>query len=171
MKEGSTKNILQDIDCVIEPGARLAIPDATFDFVLLLDVLEHVRDPAFVHIKDWRLLKKNGRLVVSSPFLYQEHEAPHGFSRLTALGVYDLLARHDARILNMRKVGNSCYTLYILFLERGFVNGERSELGLFERVVNKCAVALLPILGPMFSQPPSDQAGVCHHLLVDVVFS
>ncbi len=138
--------------------------------LLLFDVLAHVRGLAFVLSEVRRLRKRNGRLVVILPFLYQEHEAPHGFLRLTALGVQDLLARHDVRILNMRNVGNSYYTLYTLFLERGFVNGERSELGLFERAVNKCAVALLPILRPMFSQSPSDQVGVCRHLLVDVVF-
>lgn len=70
----------------------------------------------------------------------------------------------------MRKVGNSYYTLFTLFLERGIVNGERRELGLVGRVVNRCAVAVLPILLPVFSQPPSDHAGVYHHLLVDAVF-
>jgi SAM-dependent methyltransferase len=170
VKADITQNIRQDIDYVIEPGARLTIPDATFDLVLLLDVLEHVRDPACVLGEVRRLLKKNGRLVVSLPFLYREHETPYDFMRLTAFGLQDLLARHDARILSLRKVGNSYYTLYTLFLERGIVNGERSELGLAGRVVNKCAVALLPVLRPLFSRPPSDQAGVYHHLLVDAVF-
>lgn len=117
-----------------------------------------------------RFLKNNGRIVLSLPFQCREHETPYDFMRLTAFGVQDLLARHDARILNMRKVGNSYYTLFTLFLERGIVNGERSELGLVGRAVNKCAVALLPILRPVFSRPPSDQAGVYHHLLVDAVF-
>jgi SAM-dependent methyltransferase len=170
VKADVTQNIQRDIDYVFEPGARLTIPDATFDLVLLLDVLEHVREPAFVLGEIRRLLKKGGRLVVSLPFLYREHETPCDFMRLTAFGVQDLLARHDARILNMQKVGNSYYTLYTLFLERGIVNGERNELGLVGRVVNKCAVALLPILKPIFSRPPSNHAGVYHHLLVDAVF-
>lgn len=170
IKADITQNTRHDIDHVIQPGTKLNIPDATFDLVLLLDVLEHVRDPAFVVGEVRRLLKKNGRAVVSLPFLYREHETPYDFVRLTAFGAQELFSRNGGKVLKMRKVGNVYYTLFTLFLERAIVNGERSELGFMGRVANKCAIALLPILRPGLSSPPSENAGVYHHLLLDVVF-
>ncbi|MEQ1794864.1 MAG: methyltransferase domain-containing protein [Nitrospira sp.] len=170
VKADVTQNVRGDIDYVIQPGTKLPVPDSTFDLVLLLDVLEHVRDPAFVVGEVRRLLKPNGRAVVSLPFLYREHETPHDFLRLTAFGAQELFKGNGAEVLKIRKVGNAYYALFTLFLERAIVNGERSELGFMGRVVNKCAIALLPILRPALSVPPPENAGVYHHLLLDVAF-
>jgi hypothetical protein len=70
----------------------------------------------------------------------------------------------------MKKVGNALYTLYMLFLERAIVKGERSELGMVGRVVNKFAIETLPILWPVLAMPPSERTGVYHYLLLDVSF-
>lgn len=165
-----TQNVRGDIDHIIRPGERLEFPDASFDLVLLLDVLEHVRDPGFVVDEVRRLLRKNGRVIVSLPFLYREHETPNDYIRLTAFGAQELMARSGGTILRMKKVGNALYTLYTLFLERAIVNGEHSELGMVGRVANKFAIAVLPILRPVLAAPPSERAGVYHHLLLDVTF-
>lgn len=165
-----TQNVRRDIDHLVRPGERLDLPDASFDLVLLLDVLEHVRDPGFVVGEVRRLLRKNGRAIVSLPFLYREHETPNDYARLTAFGAQELMARSGGTILRMKKVGNALYTLYTLFLERAILNGEHSELGAVGRAVNKLAIAALPILRPVLAVPPSERAGVYHHLLLDVSF-
>jgi len=164
-----TQNVRRDIDHIMS-GERLDLSDASFDLVLLLDVLEHVRDPGFVVGEVRRLLRKNGRVIVSLPFLYREHETPNDYTRLTAFGAQELMARNGGTILKMKKVGNALYTLYTLFLERAIVNGERSELGVVGRVINKFAIVALPILRPILAAPPSERAGVYHHLLLDVIF-
>lgn len=66
-----------------------AIPfaEGTFDTVLLLEVLEHVRDPDRVLQEIARVLKPAGRLLLSTPFLYPLHDAPHDYQRYTEYGL------------------------------------------------------------------------------------
>ena len=165
-----SQNVAGSIDHLIEPGHRLPIEDGAFDVILLFDVLEHVPDPDFVLGEIRRLIAPGGRLLVSVPFLYREHETPHDIARYTAFGMRELLRRQNADVVRMAKVGNAYYTLLSLFLERGIVNGERSRLGLAGRALNRLLRALVPLLSPLLSKPPRDDDGVYHHLLLEAGF-
>ncbi len=68
-------------------GAALPFADATFDTVLLLEVLEHVGDARGVLAEIARVLKPDAALLISVPFLYPIHDAPHDYSRFTAPGI------------------------------------------------------------------------------------
>ena len=54
-----------------------------FDNIIIFNVLEHVFDidNAFSELK--KLLKPNGKLYISTPFLYRYHEAPKDYYRFT----------------------------------------------------------------------------------------
>jgi SAM-dependent methyltransferase len=68
-------------------GAALPFADATFDTVLLLEVLEHVADARGTLAEIARVLKPGAMLLISVPFLYPIHDAPHDYSRFTAPGI------------------------------------------------------------------------------------
>jgi len=72
---------------VFADGALLPFRDDTFDTVLLLEVLEHVAHPAQVLAEIHRVLKPGGVLLMSMPFLYPLHDAPHDYQRFTAPGL------------------------------------------------------------------------------------
>ncbi|MBW8368696.1 MAG: class I SAM-dependent methyltransferase [Arenimonas sp.] len=72
---------------VYADAARLPFADASFDGVLCLEVLEHVRDPAAVMLEIARVLKPGGKGWLSMPFLYPVHDAPFDFQRFTEHGV------------------------------------------------------------------------------------
>jgi 2-polyprenyl-3-methyl-5-hydroxy-6-metoxy-1,4-benzoquinol methylase len=56
----------------IGPLGRLDFPDATFDTVLVLEVLEHLtQNPRPLWLEVARVLKPRGRLVVTTPNLYR----------------------------------------------------------------------------------------------------
>lgn len=166
-----SQNLAGDIDHLIVPGEKLPIQDRVFDLVLLLDVLEHVVDPNFVLGEIRRLLDPNGRLIISIPFMYREHETPNDFARYTVFGIHELLRRQNGKVLRIRKLGNIYYTLMSLFLERGVFNGEQNCLGYKGRVVNRAFRFMLPVLAPLLRKPPGDDEGIYHHLLVEVCFS
>ncbi|MES2770830.1 MAG: methyltransferase domain-containing protein [Pseudomonadota bacterium] len=166
-----SQNLAGDIDQLIIPGEQLPFAPASFNLILLLDVLEHLADPAFVLRDIKRLLAPQGRLIISVPFLYREHETPHDFARYTAFGIRQLIANQEGTVLRLKKVGNVFYTLLSLFLERGIVNGERNRLGLPGRIVNRVACWLVPLLAPLLHSPASADAGIYHHLLLEVGFS
>jgi SAM-dependent methyltransferase len=65
--------------------------DASFDAVFLLEVLEHVATPDLAISEIYRVLAPGGVLVLSTPFLFEIHEAPHDYFRFTEHGLRLLL--------------------------------------------------------------------------------
>jgi ubiquinone/menaquinone biosynthesis C-methylase UbiE len=67
-----------------------------FDFVLLIEVLEHVKDPISVLKEVNRVIKEGGFLIMSMPFLNSIHADPYDFQRWTPTKI----------ILELKKIGN-----------------------------------------------------------------
>lgn len=63
----------------------------SFDAVFLMEVLEHVHDPALALAEIRRVLAPGGLLVLSTPFVFEIHEAPHDYYRFTEHGLRHLL--------------------------------------------------------------------------------
>jgi SAM-dependent methyltransferase len=72
---------------VFADAVALPFADETFDGVICLEVLEHVREPATVIHEIARVLKPGGRAWLSMPFLYPLHDAPFDFQRYTEFGL------------------------------------------------------------------------------------
>lgn len=72
---------------VFADGKAIPFADGSFDTVLLLEVLEHVREPDEVLREVARVLKPAGTLLLSMPFLYPLHDAPHDYRRYTEHGL------------------------------------------------------------------------------------
>ncbi|MHC9087012.1 class I SAM-dependent methyltransferase [Luteimonas sp. RIT-PG2_3] len=72
---------------VFGDAGRLPFRDASIDTVLLLEVLEHLRHPAEALSEISRVLRPGGTLLLTLPFLYPVHDAPHDYQRYTAFGL------------------------------------------------------------------------------------
>ena len=59
-----------------------------YDRIIIFNVLEHVSDFKIALKNLYRLLKVNGELIGSTPFLYRVHGAPGDYSRFTADFLY-----------------------------------------------------------------------------------
>jgi len=57
--------------------------DSTYDVVICTQVIEHVFDHAKVFDEAYRLLKQDGKLIISSNFVWEKHEIPYDFYRFT----------------------------------------------------------------------------------------
>lgn len=79
---------------VFGDASRLPFGTAAADTLLLLDVLEHLREPEAALAEAARVLKPGGRLVLQVPFLYPVHDAPNDYGRWTREGLQLLLERH-----------------------------------------------------------------------------
>ncbi|HBE71757.1 MAG TPA: SAM-dependent methyltransferase [Planctomycetaceae bacterium] len=102
---------------------HLPIPNATYDVVLLAEVLEHLEFPEAALQELARVLRPGGKLVMTVPFLYAVHADPYDFQRwspskfiavLSSLGFEDVsvtpmggLADVVSDLLNSA-TGNSC---------------------------------------------------------------
>lgn len=61
--------------------------DNTFDAVLLTQVLEHVTEPQQVIKEIQRVLKPGGRLFLTVPQSWHQHQKPNDFFRYTSFGL------------------------------------------------------------------------------------
>lgn len=72
---------------VYADAARLPFIDASFDTVVMLEVLEHVELPQAALSEASRVLRPGGRLLLTMPFLYPMHDEPHDYQRYTTHGL------------------------------------------------------------------------------------
>ncbi|MGF6549941.1 class I SAM-dependent methyltransferase [Paraburkholderia youngii] len=71
-------------------GEVLPFKDASFDGLLSLNVLEHVKDPFTAAKEILRVLKPGGDLVVVVPLTQPTHGYPHHYYNMTAEGILNL---------------------------------------------------------------------------------
>jgi len=164
------QNIYNSIDYIILPDESLPLRDSSFDLVLLIDVLEHVNNYNFVLSDIKRILKPGGKLIISIPFMYREHETPFDIVRFTSFGLKSIIEFNHGKITRLRKVGNFKYTLISLFLERGIFNGERVNLTFFGKLLNLFIIKFFSFFKFLISKPPEENASIYHHLLAEVIF-
>jgi SAM-dependent methyltransferase len=69
----------------------IPVPDERFELVLLTQVLEHLPEPKETLRELHRVLRPGGRLWLSTPLYFPEHEQPYDFFRYTQFGLRYLL--------------------------------------------------------------------------------
>lgn len=87
-------------DYVCDLG-EIPVEDARFDHVVLTQVLEHIPQPARVLAELHRVLKPGGRLWLTAPLFYAEHERPYDFFRYTQFGLRRLLEDAGYEVLEI----------------------------------------------------------------------
>lgn len=118
------------------------IDDNTYDAVVLMEVLEHIPEPAKALAEIRRILKPDGILLGSTPFLFPIHDAPHDYYRYTIYGLTHLLRGYANVRIDPR---NSFGEAIAVLLSRLAVTGSKKErlIGIFAMVF---ALALYPFL-------------------------
>lgn len=93
------------LDREVDLNQGLPFESARFDTVLLADVLEHIRNPAQLIAEIARVLAPQGKLILTVPFLYNVHEAPHDYYRFTRYALTDLTERAGLRVIALDPFG------------------------------------------------------------------
>jgi SAM-dependent methyltransferase len=83
-KQYSDVSYVCDLQNIPAQGSR-------YDLVLLSQVLEHLPEPKLALQEIHRVLKPSGKLWLSAPLYFPEHEAPYDFYRYTQFGFRHLL--------------------------------------------------------------------------------
>jgi len=73
----------QLIDVVADLTQKLPFKDSSFDIVLLSNVLEHIPDSKSLLRECFRVLKLEGFVMGTFPFLIRAHQRPYDFHRFT----------------------------------------------------------------------------------------
>ncbi len=107
--------------------ARLPLASDSFDAVLCTQVLEHVPDPAGVVAELYRVLRPGGRLYLSAPQGWCEHQQPADYFRFTRFSLRMLLESAGFEGVQVEPMGGYFHYLgnrlaflpRVLFDERG----------------------------------------------------
>ena len=91
---------------VFYDGKTIPFNDEYFDSVLCSEVAEHLFDLPAALSEMNRVLKSGGKLLLTCPFVWGEHEEPYDYARYTQFGLKDLLEKSGFRILVYEKKGN-----------------------------------------------------------------
>jgi SAM-dependent methyltransferase len=94
-----------DLGFVGDIQGRIPLRDASVDTIFCCSVMEHTPEPWLILPEFRRVLKKNGRILLSVPFLYYLHGAPHDYFRFTKHGVERLARAANLEIVEMQVTG------------------------------------------------------------------
>ena len=84
-------------------GKTIPFKENSFDAVVCFEVFEHVFNIDEVLSEIKRVIKPNGKLLISTPFAWDEHEQPFDFARYTSFGIKHLLSNAGYEIESIYK--------------------------------------------------------------------
>lgn len=84
-------------------GNNFPFEGASFDSVVANEVFEHVFNPDNFLNEMFRVLKPEGMVLLTMPFVWDEHEQPYDFARYSSFGIKSLLERHGFEVVEQRK--------------------------------------------------------------------
>lgn len=100
----------EEID-VYYSGDTLPFSDESFDCILSSEVFEHVFNLDTILQELHRVLKTNGKILITVPFVWDEHEIPYDFGRYSSFGIKHLLNKHGFEIIQSHKSTNYFATI------------------------------------------------------------
>ncbi|RKX65539.1 MAG: class I SAM-dependent methyltransferase [Tenericutes bacterium] len=86
-------------------GVRIPLPDQSVDFALATEVLEHCPDTKLIVSEIHRVLRPNGTLLFTVPFLWPLHEVPYDYFRLTPFTLRNILSETGFRHIDVKMLG------------------------------------------------------------------
>lgn len=95
-------------------GKVFPFASESFDCVICNQVLEHVFEPENFLSEIFRVLKPEGILLLTVPFIWDEHEQPFDFARYSSFGIKYLLERNSFRIISHHKSVNNVSAVFQL---------------------------------------------------------
>ncbi|OJY63379.1 MAG: hypothetical protein BGP12_10010 [Rhodospirillales bacterium 70-18] len=85
----------------------LPFGDATFDTIILSDVLEHIPVPQSLWNEMNRVLARGGKIILNVPFYYWLHEQPHDYYRYTRFALQRFVQNSDMKMIELKEVGGA----------------------------------------------------------------
>ena len=87
-----------------------------YDFAVIFNVLEHVLNPNLAIKNLSKILKKNGKIIGSTPFIFRIHGAPKDYSRFTKDHLIELLKLNDFENIQIIELGTGPFLACISLL-------------------------------------------------------
>jgi len=93
-------------------GKTIPFADNYFDSILSSEVFEHIFNLEQILMELKRVLKPGGHILITVPFVWEEHSIPYDFARYTSFGIKDLLERSGFSVVTAEKTTNYVETVF-----------------------------------------------------------
>lgn len=123
-------------------GTTFPFDAVSYDCVLCNQVLEHVFNPDQFLQEIRKVLKPDGSLLLTVPFVWDEHEQPWDYARYSSFGLRSLLERNGFVLIEQHKTNADSRVLFQLINAYLF-----KVLSTKTAIVNllSCAIVIAPI--------------------------
>jgi SAM-dependent methyltransferase len=143
---------------VFYDGKNIPFSDNTFDSIFCSEVFEHVFNLDEVIKEISRVMKPGGKMLITVPFAWNEHEIPFDFARYTSFGITHLLEKYGLTVLKLKKSGNFArvnFQLWALYFY-SIINTGNKPLDYFFRMIFIIPINILgTLLLPLFPKNDS----------------
>lgn len=93
-----------DLDFYLDKDGKCNCSDKSFDLILSTQVLEHVKQPVVYINECHRMLKDEGRLLLTTHGTFPDHACPDDYYRWTLEGLTCLLESEDFSVKSKMKI-------------------------------------------------------------------
>ncbi|WP_019505060.1 class I SAM-dependent methyltransferase [Pleurocapsa sp. PCC 7319] len=100
-----SKNDAKYVDVFANLNESVPLEDNSVDFVFSTSVLEHICEPLILLKEISRILKSDGYLLLSVPFIYNLHEEPYDYYRYTPYSLEHLAEKAGLEIVSLKHYG------------------------------------------------------------------
>ncbi len=97
-------NRQKSIDYICDSKA-IPVKNNSFDFILCTQVLEHIKEPHLLIKEMYRILKKGGRVFLTTHLCMEEHMIPYDYFRYTKYGLKYLAVSNNFRVKRITPQG------------------------------------------------------------------
>ncbi|MBY0348321.1 MAG: class I SAM-dependent methyltransferase, partial [Hydrotalea flava] len=132
-------------------GETLPFKTHQFDSLFSSEVFEHVFNLEAILPELNRVLKPGGKMLITCPFAWEEHEIPVDYARYTQFALRDLLEKNGFKIIIIDKNGHALSTIHqmlMVYLHDDWLNRVYvvSRFKLFKKIVRQILVPFLNLL-------------------------
>jgi SAM-dependent methyltransferase len=92
-------------DCLCNLRNNIPLQTEYFDTIIISDVLEHIPNPSNLFSEMYRILKKDGIIIINVPFFYWLHEMPYDYYRYSEFALKLFAKEHNFNIMVFETIG------------------------------------------------------------------
>lgn len=134
---------------VFYDGKNIPFEDKKFDSILCTEVLEHVFNVEELLKEFNRILKVGGKALITTPFMWEEHEVPYDYARYTTPALLSLYKKHGFDIVENSRTGD--YIKILFQFQINYIKNILPGNKIIRQIILVPFVFLLNLLGTIFS--------------------
>lgn len=157
---------------IVSDISSIPVEDGSYDYILCTEVLEHIPYPDMAIKEFSRILKKGGRLILTSPFGSQTHFAPYHF--YTGFNIYwyrEVFKHHGLEILEFERNGNYFDFVSLELVRTPIMLKKHSSLGILSYLLYVFVLLLVLIIWILSKTTKKSEEQMCfgYHVLAKKV--